>query len=196
MRRFKSSLVQRNPFKHPEDDESTTSSDADSTDSGSDVGAPPKAVEDVDSMSLFDMWSASRPKHGGPGHVEFPLQPGARRSLTPRNIAFASKIVCATFYDLLRLLSGLNPIRTAIMIFLTIIRGLLPAFRGYSQALILDEVYYPSVYFSVFIRPLIRRRCQVQKLIASGDFPSTRLGQLLAREGFRMFAESLFDAFA
>lgn len=142
MRRFKSTLVQRNHFKHPEDDESTTSSDADSTDSGSDAGTTPRCGQDVDAMSLFDVWSASRPKQGGPEHANFSLPPGSRRGLTPRNIAFASRIVCATSYELLRLLSGLNPIRTAIMIFLTIIRGLLPAFRGYSQALILDEVNF------------------------------------------------------
>ncbi|KLO15702.1 P-loop containing nucleoside triphosphate hydrolase protein [Schizopora paradoxa] len=175
MRRFKSTLVQRNHFKHPEDDESTTSSDADSTDSGSDAGTTFRCGQDVDSRSLFDVWSASRPKQGGPEQAKFFLPPGSRRRLTPKNIALASRIVCSTSYELLRLLSGLNPIRTAIMIFLTIIRGLLPAFRGYSQALILDEV---------------------QKLISSGDFPSTRLGHLLAREGFRMFAESIFDAFA
>lgn len=140
MRRFKSTLVQRNHFKHPEDDESTTSSDADSTDSGSDAGTTPRTCQDVDSRSLFDVWSASRPKQGGPEQANFFLPPGSRRGLTPKNIALASRIVCSTSYELLRLLSGLNPIRTAIMIFLTIIRGLLPAFRGYSQALILDEV--------------------------------------------------------
>lgn len=142
MRRFKSTLVHRNHFKHVDDDESTSSSDADSTDSGSDAGPPSRNGQDVDSLTLFDIWSASRPKQSGPERNQFSMPPGSPRRLTPRNIAFASRIVCATFYDLLRLLSGLNPVRTAIMIFLTIIRGLLPAFRGYSQALILDEVIH------------------------------------------------------
>ncbi len=150
MRRFKSTLVQRNHFKHPEDDDSATSSDADSTDSSSDAGAVPRGGQDVDSMALLAMWTASRPRQGGPEHIDFPLPPGSRRGLTPRNIAFASKMVSMTFYELLRLLSGLNPIRTAIMIFLTIIRGLLPAFRGYSQALILDEVSSSSNFSAPF----------------------------------------------
>lgn len=140
MRRFKSTLVHRNHFKHSDDNDSATSSDADS-ESTTDAGPPPPFPHHVDSMSLFDVWLESRPRQRSPAeHTECPLPPGSRRAFTPRNIALASRMVCVTFYDMIRLLSGLSPIRTVVMIFLTIIRGLLPAFRGYSQALILDEV--------------------------------------------------------
>lgn len=55
------------------------------------------------------------------------------------NLFLAYKILQATFLDMLHILWGLNPLRTTFLIGLTILRGLLPAFRGYSQALILDE---------------------------------------------------------
>ncbi|KAI5124796.1 hypothetical protein M0805_005430 [Coniferiporia weirii] len=134
---------------------------------------------DPQPMSLFDAWNASRPvltDAGAQGKCErLHLQPGSHRKCSFVNLRLALTILQTTFMDMLVLLCGLNPIRTAVLVCLTIIRGLLPAFRGYSQALILDEI---------------------QKLISSGDFPSARLGRLVVREGFRMLAESLFDAMA
>lgn len=99
---------------------------------------------DTEPMSLFDVWRASRPSVsniGRDGKPEtLPLQPGHQRQFNLSNIILAGHILQATFYDMLVLLWGLNPLRTALLVCLTIIRGLLPAFRGYSQALILDEV--------------------------------------------------------
>ena len=94
-------------------------------------------------MSLFDVWNTSRTirSDGKDERNEGPfLQPGSRRKCSLANISLAFTILQATFFDMFLLLWGLNPIRTTILVFLTIVRGLLPAFRGYSQALILDEV--------------------------------------------------------
>ncbi|KAH8118536.1 P-loop containing nucleoside triphosphate hydrolase protein [Phellopilus nigrolimitatus] len=123
-------------------------------------------------MSLFDAWNASRPllvNQPPDGKSQrLHLQPGSHRKWSFMNIWLAFRILQATFVDMLILLWGLNPVRTAVLICLTIIRGLLPAFRGYSQALILDEA----------------------------NLPSARLGSLVVREGFRMLVESLFDTVA
>lgn len=90
----------------------------------------------VPPMTPFDAWTASRnsPKHA------HPLPPGAQRPFTLFNVSLAAKIVHACFYQLVALLWSLNPVRTAVLIFLTLVRGLLPAFRGFSQARVLDEV--------------------------------------------------------
>lgn len=99
-------------------------------------------------MSLFDAWNTSRPSTAldeDGKSASLRLQPGSRRKCTLSNITLAMTILQATFYDMILLLWGLNPLRTAFLIFLTIIRGLLPAFRGYSHALILDEVMFSLV---------------------------------------------------
>jgi len=61
------------------------------------------------------------------------------------------------------------------MMALNIIRSLFPAFRGYSQALIVDEL---------------------QSLIASDNFTWTRLLYLLSTEVFRRILEGCLDSFA
>lgn len=97
-------------------------------------------------MSLPELWRASR-VGTCPTASELkstpapaPLPPGSHRPLTLRNAALAYRIVHATAFDLFRLLWRLNRTRTACFVLLTLVRGLLPAFRGYSQARILDEV--------------------------------------------------------
>lgn len=116
------------------------------------------------SMSLFDIWKASRPCEStvdSDGKLEtLPLQPGSQRQLTYVNILLACKIIHGTFSHLVTLLWCLNPIRTALFVGLTIVRGLLPAFRGYSQALILDEV---SNFTSSKIVPQIERKSKDPK---------------------------------
>ena len=103
-----------------------------------------ESVSDPEPMSLFDIWRVSRPSVsniGRDGKLEtLPLQPGAQRKFNLSNILLAGRILQATLFNMLALLWGLNPLRTSLLLCLTIIRGLLPAFRGYSQALILDEV--------------------------------------------------------
>jgi hypothetical protein len=42
--------------------------------------------------------------------------------------------------NLLKDLWLLNPVRTTLMMVANVVRGLFPAFRGYSQAMIINEV--------------------------------------------------------
>lgn len=95
-------------------------------------------------MSLFDLWQASRvgnaPSASAPKQPTAPLPPGSRRPFTLHNVALAYRILQASSVDLFRLLWRHNRTRTAFFVFLTLVRGLLPAFRGFSQARILDEV--------------------------------------------------------
>ena len=109
-------------------------------------------LEHEPDMSLYDLWLSSRlssenvsqphlsaePKPSR-GH----LPPGSQRPLTLANLLLAWKIVQASSFDVVALLWSLNPLRTLLFVFLTLVRGLLPAFRGYSQAMILDEVCSP-----------------------------------------------------
>lgn len=101
-------------------------------------------------MSLFDAWNASRPTadvHEGEKNQRVHLQPGSHRKCTLENITLAFRILQATFFDMISLLWNLNPIRTTVLILFTILRGLFPAYRGLSQASILDEASLISVSF-------------------------------------------------
>lgn len=70
--------------------------------------------------------------------------PGAQRPLNETNIKLALTIARACLPDLLSTLWALHPVRTSLMILLHIVRGFFPAFRGYSQAMIVDEVSQPN----------------------------------------------------
>lgn len=66
--------------------------------------------------------------------------PGAQRPINETNIKLAFTIARACLLDLLSALWALHPVRTSLMMVLHIVRGFFPAFRGYSQAMIVDEV--------------------------------------------------------
>lgn len=87
--------------------------------------------------SLQQAWLASRtiPRRRGTY-----LMPGAQRPVNETNIRLAITISRACVFDLVTALWGLHPVRTSLMMILQIIRGFFPAFRGYSQAMIVDEV--------------------------------------------------------
>ncbi|KAG6903308.1 hypothetical protein C0995_013061 [Termitomyces sp. Mi166 len=87
--------------------------------------------------SIYDAWLASRKVPGQKGAY---LVAGARR---PLSLANARLALCTTIhrgvFDFFNNLLILNPLRTALMMSLNIIRSLFPAFRGYAQAMIIDE---------------------------------------------------------
>jgi hypothetical protein len=93
--------------------------------------------------SVYDAWLASRviPRRRGTFLVA-----GGQRPLTHANTKLACAIMRTCSYDLLVHLWGLHPIRTTVMMGLNILRGLFPAFRGYSQAMIIDEVSLRNGY--------------------------------------------------
>jgi hypothetical protein len=105
-----------------------------------------------DPLSLYEAWLASRTyvtQVASDGQIiRQPRPPGSTRQFNLTNLYLAFHIIQSTFVDMTKLLWGLNPIRTFILVALTIVRGLLPAFRGYSHALILDEVS-PALLVSI-----------------------------------------------
>ncbi|KAI6047036.1 P-loop containing nucleoside triphosphate hydrolase protein [Pisolithus marmoratus] len=121
---------------------------------------------------LLQSWLASRvvPRRRGTY-----LMPGAQRPINEQNFRLALTIVRACVFDLVKALWGLHPVRTSLMMVLHIIRAIFPAFRGYSQAMIVDEL---------------------QTLVSSGCFSWSRLLRLLVAEIFRRAAETAIDTFA
>lgn len=129
------------------------------------------ALEDLPD-SVFDAWLASRKVPGHDGNL---LVPGAQRALNTANTRLALFVTRRTSYAFLKSLWSLNPLRTTLMVSLNIARSLFPAIRGYSQALIVDELY---------------------ALIASDSFTWSRLLCLLFMEVFRRLLEGSLDAIA
>ncbi|KAF5370032.1 hypothetical protein D9758_001346 [Tetrapyrgos nigripes] len=123
--------------------------------------------------SLYDIWLASR---SVPGEPKSPLLvPGAQRRLTRKNTRLAYLVLSNYCLDFMKRLWHQHPTRTTLMMACHLVRSLFPVFRGYSQALIIDEV---------------------QALIASGSFTWNRLLYLAGTELLRRYAESVFDSFA
>jgi hypothetical protein len=85
---------------------------------------------------VFDAWMESRTQTAD--GVRSP--PGSPRKFTVRNAKLAVLVVRQCMADFMRLLWGIHPFRTGLLVLLNTLRGTLPAFRFYSQALLLDEV--------------------------------------------------------
>ncbi|KAF8665773.1 hypothetical protein AX16_000220 [Volvariella volvacea WC 439] len=122
--------------------------------------------------SVFDMWLASRQMPGTPGSY---FVPGAQRPLNMANASLAYSLAHRCAFDLFKVLWGLNPVRTTFMVAFQIVRASFPAFRGYSQALIIDEL---------------------QTLIASGSFTWSRLFSLISTELLQRTVQGFLDNFA
>ncbi|GJE84393.1 ABC transporter ATP-binding protein [Phanerochaete sordida] len=122
---------------------------------------------------LYDAWLASRAVPANKGGL---LTPGAQRPLSRENVALAARIARRSSLGVLSLLWQLYPGRILALVSLDLLRGAFPVVRGYSQALIINEV---------------------QAVISSGNFTvCTRLCRLIATELLRAALESGFDAFA
>ncbi|KAK2466430.1 hypothetical protein APHAL10511_002072 [Amanita phalloides] len=124
------------------------------------------------SPSVLNAWSASR---RFATHSQPLLAPGAQRPLTLANAQLALFICQECALDFLAAVWALNPLRTTAMFLVNILRSLFPAFRGYSQALIVDEL---------------------QSLIASGSFTWSRLLRLTFTEIIRRCFEGVLESFA
>jgi ABC-type multidrug transport system fused ATPase/permease subunit len=121
---------------------------------------------------VFNAWKASRRTAGRDASL---ITPGTQRPLSLANARLALFICQECAMDFIGAIWALNPVRTTAMLLVNIIRSLFPAFRGYSQALIVDEL---------------------QTLIASGTFTWTRLLYLSFGELVRRFFEGLLEHFA
>ncbi|THV05432.1 P-loop containing nucleoside triphosphate hydrolase protein [Dendrothele bispora CBS 962.96] len=128
--------------------------------------------EHFDALNLYDIWLASR---SVPDERDTLLVPGAQRPLTSRNTRLAYLALTTYCFNFMKHLWHQHPTRTVMMMACHFIRSLFPAFRGYSQALIIDEM---------------------QTLIGSGSFTWSRLLYLVGTELIRRYIEGLFDSFA
>jgi hypothetical protein len=99
---------------------------------------PPKFAPAED---IYALWNESR---RGKSYNDS-VAPGGQRAFSRANIRLASRIIKSCGADLMYLLWGMHPSRTTAMMLLSTVRGLLPAFKGYSQALILNEVRSPCM---------------------------------------------------
>lgn len=86
---------------------------------------------------VYEAWLASRAISHRRGVY---LVPGTQRPFTRENARLACIITKQCAFELFSLLWRLHPIRTTLMMTLNVVRSLFPAFRGVSQALIIDEV--------------------------------------------------------
>jgi len=141
------------------------------------------------SGSIHDVWLESRifQHKGETAH----LAPGAHRRFTLRNICLAYEMLRVHTFEMFR---SIWVPRTSLVFLLNLCRGVFPAFRGYSQALIVDEVQF--LITRGCIGPFNSRDTQVHSLIASSSFTWARLLRLLATEYIRMLVESGLDTFA
>ncbi|KAJ7667692.1 P-loop containing nucleoside triphosphate hydrolase protein [Mycena polygramma] len=124
----------------------------------------------VTPQSAYNAWLASRILPGGER-----LVPGAHRKFSLFNVQLAYLILRTSAFDFFSHIFSLHPVRTMLMMALNIVRSIFPAFRGYSQALIIDEL---------------------QSLVISGNFTWSRLLHLVATELVRRIFESVLDTFA
>ncbi|KIY72980.1 P-loop containing nucleoside triphosphate hydrolase protein [Cylindrobasidium torrendii FP15055 ss-10] len=123
---------------------------------------------------IYDIWAASRTLPNSNGG-QTTLVAGARRPVTVHNIQLAWRILQRCTPELFQCLFETYPARTTVMLAFNVLRSLFPAFRGYSQAMILDEI---------------------QVLISSGVFTWSRLGRLVGQEVLRRVCESMLDHIA
>lgn len=99
---------------------------------------------------LVQAWLASRVL---PCRRGVYLVPGAQRPINESNVRLALTISRACVFDLVKALWALHPIRTGLMMTLHIVRAFFPAFRGYSQAMIVDEVCFSHFVSTAHTEP-------------------------------------------
>ncbi|KZT71596.1 P-loop containing nucleoside triphosphate hydrolase protein [Daedalea quercina L-15889] len=122
-------------------------------------------------QGIYALWAASR-KSSRAGEA---IGPGAHRPFSVRTLSFAFDLIRLCVADLLLVLWSLHPWRSVLLIILELVRGVFPAFRGYSQALLINEL---------------------QALITSNNFTWTCITRHIAVEFSRLALEAIIDAVA
>ena len=95
----------------------------------------PPADPPAPSDDIHHVWLASR-RFEHKGDIAL-LAPGAHRQFTLRNISLAYEMLRVHTFEMFR---TIWVPRTSLVFLFNLCRGVFPAFRGYSQALIIDEV--------------------------------------------------------
>ncbi|KAF8271713.1 P-loop containing nucleoside triphosphate hydrolase protein [Lactarius quietus] len=132
----------------------------------------PAAPPEHHKLSVYQAWLASRvPTQRNGGYSTA----GAQRPLTRANLRLAQRIAELCVPQILQIFWSRHPIRAFFMVAFSFIRGTFPVFKGYTHALIINEV---------------------QSLISSGHYTWSHLIRLVAAEFLRLAAEKSLDSFA
>lgn len=87
--------------------------------------------------SVYNAWLASRvPSHQNGGYITA----GAQRPLTRANLRLARRIAELCVPQMLQVFWSHHPYRAFLMVALSFVRGTFPVFKGYTHALIINEV--------------------------------------------------------
>ncbi|KAI0750891.1 P-loop containing nucleoside triphosphate hydrolase protein [Daedaleopsis nitida] len=121
---------------------------------------------------VYADWLASR---RCPGNGSGCLPPGAHRPFTLHHLTLARNLSQCCTAEILSSLWGMHPYRISLMVTLDLLRGVFPAYRGYSQALMVDEI---------------------QRLIFLGDFTIAHIIRHATLELARMACEAAMDTLA
>ncbi|KAI0312479.1 P-loop containing nucleoside triphosphate hydrolase protein [Amylostereum chailletii] len=131
-----------------------------------DTEPPPPPPPD----SLFHAWLASRTLTPNvPGSIS------ARRPITKDSVRLAHKTLHLCAPEMLKLFWNSHPLRTLLVLAVSFLRGVFPVFKGYSHAMIINEI---------------------QHLISSDNFAWSHLIHLLGTEFLRIAAEKLLESCA
>jgi hypothetical protein len=123
-------------------------------------------------LSVYQAWLASRVPSRRNGSYS---TAGAQRPLTRANLRLAQRIAELCVPQILQIFWSRHPARAFIMVAFSFIRGTFPVFKGYTHALIINEV---------------------QSLISSGHYTWSHLIRLVGAEFLRLAAEKSLDSFA
>ncbi|KAH9062011.1 P-loop containing nucleoside triphosphate hydrolase protein [Lactarius vividus] len=133
---------------------------------------PPQPPPQRQKGEVYRVWLASRvPSQRNGGYSTA----GAQRPLTRANLRLAQRIAELCVPQILHIFWSRHPVRTFFMVAFSFIRGTFPVFKGYTHALIINEV---------------------QSLISSGHYTWSHLIRLVAAEFVRLAAEKALDTFA
>ncbi|KAI9000933.1 P-loop containing nucleoside triphosphate hydrolase protein [Trametes punicea] len=120
---------------------------------------------------VYSIWLASR--RSTDYTMSDLLPPGGQRALTLQNMAIAYELAKRCALDILGHLWQIHPYRISVMIGLDLVRGASPALKGYSHALIIDEV---------------------QRSVRSGNLEIAQLTQPVLMELCRIAGETILES--
>ncbi|KAI0301874.1 P-loop containing nucleoside triphosphate hydrolase protein [Multifurca ochricompacta] len=122
--------------------------------------------------SVYDAWLASRSPSTRIGGY---TTAGAQRPLTRDNLRLAQRIAELCVPRMLQIFWSQHPFRAFVMVAFSFVRGTFPVFKGYTHALIINEI---------------------QSLLSSGHYTWSHLVRLFGAEFIRLAAEKSLDSFA
>jgi hypothetical protein len=127
---------------------------------------------DSQPSSVYHAWLASRvPSCQNRGYISA----GAQRPLTRANIRLARRIAELCVPQILQIFWSRHPFRAFVMVAFSFVRGTFPVFKGYTHALIINEI---------------------QSLLSSGHYTWSHLIRLVGADFLRFAAEKSLDSFA